>query len=197
LYIKPWQWLLAVLFPSAALLYYGAPFKGWERYNLRQTGWLKPFIIGMVWAGGITVYPLLFCQLETGRPYVLTYIGFLLFIKNLMFISVLGIMFDIKDYAADHNRRLKTFVVQIGLRKTLFYIIIPLTILGFVSFIAFALINHFPPIRIYFNAIPFMLLLLVAYSMHRRKSIMYYLMVIDGLMLVKAICGITAMLLIN
>jgi hypothetical protein len=41
--------------------------------------------------------------------------------------------------------------------------------------------------------IPFVALIAVAYSMHRRKSIFYYLIVIDGLMLVKALCGITAM----
>lgn len=110
-----------------------------------------------------------------------------------MFISVLGIMFDIKDYAADHNRRLKTFVVRVGLRKTLFLIIIPLSVVGFVSYMAFAFINHFQAVRVLFNSIPFILLLIVAYSMHRRKTIMYYLVVIDGLMLLKAVCGILGM----
>jgi len=194
--IKLWQWLVIAAFPVVALLYYGLPSGPLKKYNLRQTGWLKPFIIGFVWAGAITIYPLIFCQLETGRPYVLTFIGMLLFIKNLMFISVLGIMFDIKDYAADHNRRLKTFVVRVGLRKTLFLIIMPLSIFGFLSFLAYATINHFHPVRILFNSIPFILLLIVAYSMHRRKSIMYYLVVIDGLMLLKAICGILGMTIV-
>ena len=195
--IKAWQWLVIAAFPAVALLYYGPPFKGLEHYNLRQTGWLKPFIIGFVWSGATTIYPLIFCQLETGHPYTLTFIGLLLFVKNLMFISVLGIMFDIKDYAADHNQRLKTFVVRVGLRKTLFLIIIPLSTLGFLSFMAYALINHFQLVRILFNAIPFILLLIVGYSMHRRKTIMYYLVVIDGLMLLKAICGILGMALLD
>ena len=195
--IKLWQWLVIGAFPLVALLYYGPPFEKWKQYNLRRTGWLKPFVIGFVWSGAITIYPLIFYQVETGHPYTLTYIGLLLFIKNMMYISVLGIMFDIKDYASDHNRRLKTFVVRIGLRKTLFYIIIPLSVVGFVSFMAFAFLNHFDHIRILFNSIPFVLLLIVAYSMHRRKSIMYYLVVIDGLMLVKAICGILGMELIS
>ncbi len=192
--IKAWQWLVISAFPLVALLYYGFPFK---HYNLRQTGWLKPFVIGFVWAGCITVYPLIFYQVQTGHPYIITTVGVLLFIKNLMYISVLGILFDIKDYASDSNKHLKTFVVRVGLRKTLFYIIMPLTILGFLSYIPFAMLNHFPPIRIYLNSIPFILLLMVGYSMHERRSIMYYLIVIDGLMLVKAICGILAMLLIN
>jgi hypothetical protein len=174
-------------------LYYGLPYKDLELYNLRSTGWLKPFLIGFVWAGCITIYPLIFYQLESGHEYVLSYLGVLLFIKNMMFISILGILFDIKDYATDYNQHLKTFVVQAGLRKTIFYIIIPLSVLGFLSFLAFAFISHFALVRIGFNCIPFILLLVVAYSMHRRKSIMYYLVVIDGLMLVKAICGILGM----
>ncbi|MGL1386138.1 hypothetical protein ACSTJO_00160, partial [Vibrio parahaemolyticus] len=48
--------------------------------------------------------------------------------------------------------------------------------------------------RIIFNTIPFILLIIVAWSMHRRKSILYYLAVIDGLMLIKALCGIAGSL---
>jgi hypothetical protein len=44
------------------------------------------------------------------------------------------------------------------------------------------------------NIIPFVALLIVAYSMHRRQSILYYLIAIDGLMLLKAICGSIAMI---
>ncbi|HWB26803.1 MAG TPA: UbiA family prenyltransferase [Chitinophagaceae bacterium] len=195
--IKFWQWLVIASVPAVALLYYGPPFESFKHYNLRQTGWLKPFIIGYVWAGSTTIYPLIFYQVETGYPYTITYIGLLLFIKNLMYISVLGIMFDIKDYAADHNRQLKTFVVRVGLRKTLFYIILPLAALGFLSFAVFAFFNHFGWVRILFNSVPFILLLWVGYSMHQRRSIMYYLVVIDGLMLLKAICGILGMEIIG
>ncbi len=193
-HIQAWQWAVICVFPAVAMLYYGLPYKHLALYNLRRTGWLKPFLIGFVWAGCVTIFPLVVCQVETGHHYTLSYMGLLLFTKNFMYISVLGIMFDIKDYASDYNQQLKTFVVRVGLRKTIFYIIIPLSTLGFVSFLAFAFINHFNTIRVCLNAIPFILLLLVAYSMHRRKSILYYLMVIDGLMLVKAVCGIMGML---
>jgi hypothetical protein len=104
-------------------------------------------------------------------------------------------MFDIKDYAADYNHRIKTFVVQMGLRKTIYYILMPLCVLGLFSYILFVTIHHFPFTRIVFNTVPFLLLLLVAYSLQRRKPILYYLAVIDGLMLVKAGCGILGVLL--
>ena len=114
-----------------------------------------------------------------------------------MFVTVLCIMFDIKDYAADHNQQLKTFVVRVGLRKTIFFIIIPLSCIGLITFELYAITHHFPVLRTVINTIPFILLLIVAYSLHRRKSILYYLAVIDGLLLVKSICGIIGTLIIK
>lgn len=188
------NWTLILVFPTVAALYYGVNSKMLKRYNLRNTGWLKPFVIGFAWAGAVTVYPVLFYSIDQGLVFTATLIGSFLFIKNFMFITVLCIMFDIKDYAVDYNHQLKTFVVKVGLRKTIFYIIIPLCIIGFGTFILFTTARHFSFLRIMVNAIPFIALISVAYSMYRRKSILYYLIIIDGLMLVKALCGTIGML---
>ena len=179
-----------LIFPSIGVLYYGFDAK----LSLRNTHWLKPFIIGFVWAGVVTLFPLFYTQLQAKQQLILTHTSCLLFIKNVMCITVLAIMFDIKDYATDYNKQLKTFVVSFGLRKTIFSILIPLTIIGFVSFILFVTSHHFPIFRIVVNTIPFILLLWVIYSLHQRKPILYYLITIDGLMLVKAICGIVGMM---
>jgi 4-hydroxybenzoate polyprenyltransferase len=179
-----------LIFPLVALLYYGFDAK----LSLRNTHWLKPFIIGFVWAGLVTLYPLFYNLVQAQQQLILTQTSCFLFVKNMMFISVLSIMFDIKDYATDFNKQLKTFVVSFGLRKTIFSILIPLTVIGFVSFILFVTSNHFSVFRILVNTIPFLLLLLVIYSLHQRKSIFYYLIVIDGLMFLKAICGIVGMI---
>jgi hypothetical protein len=182
--------LLMLVFPCTAVLYYGIEFLQFKKHSLRSNGWLKPFVIGFVWAGSVNIYPILFHSLETHEPFGITFFGVLLFVKNFMFITVLCIMFDIKDYAADYNQQLKTFVVRVGLRKTIFYIILPLCTVGFGTFLTFAFIRQIPISRIILNGIPFILLITVAWSMYRRKSILYYLAIIDGLMLVKAICGI-------
>lgn len=112
-----------------------------------------------------------------------------------MYVAVLAIMFDIKDYADDANGMVKTFVVRVGLRKTIFFILLPLIIIGLLSFTIFAINSSFSLPHYLINLIPFILLLIVAYSMHRRRSILYYLVIIDGLMLVKGICGIAGALL--
>lgn len=188
------NWFLLFIFPFASSLYYGVNHRRFGKLNLRNIGWLKPFLIGFVWAGLVNIYPMMFFDIEHEFDYVPDIIGILLFIKNFMFVAVLCIMFDIKDYAADHNLQLKTFVVKVGLRKTIFMILIPLSLLGLSSFILYGVIRHFSVLKIGLNVIPFLLLIMVAYSLHKRKSIFYYLIVIDGLMLVKALCGITAMM---
>jgi 4-hydroxybenzoate polyprenyltransferase len=187
------HWVLMFIFPVVSGFYYGINRPGSGKYTLRSIGWLKPFIIGFVWAGMVNIYPMIFYDIEHELTYVPDLVGLLLFIKNLMFIAVLCIMFDIKDYASDHNRQLKTFVVKAGLRKTIFVILIPLSALGLASFVLYGTLRGFSALKISLNVLPFIFLIMVAYSMHRRKSIFYYLIVIDGLMLVKAVCGIFAM----
>jgi hypothetical protein len=188
------SWSLIFLFPAVAALYYGVNTKLFGGINLRKIGWLKPFVIGFTWAGLVTVYPIVFSSIENATDFVPGFRNVLLFIKNFMFVSVLCILFDIKDYATDANHQLKTFVVKTGLRKTIFYIIIPLSTIGLGSFLTYASLNHFSFFKILLNTIPFILLIAVAYSLHRRRPIIYYLAIIDGLLLVKAICGSIAMI---
>jgi hypothetical protein len=187
------QWWLIFIFPAVAAMYYGINFFS-RKYNLRKIGWLKPFIIGFTWAGLVTIYPVLFYDIIHQLKYEPGLIGGLLFLKNLMFVAVLCIMFDIKDYATDYTSQLKTFVVKAGLRFTIYYILIPLTILGLLTFIYYALTHGFHYGKLVLNIIPFALLILAAISLRRRRSLLYYLVVIDGLMLVKALCGSVSMI---
>jgi hypothetical protein len=189
------EWILTGIFPAVAILYYGINSKLFGNYNLRDKGWLKPFVIGFTWAGFVTVYPVFYYYFENAVSYTPDSLTVFLFLKNFIFISILCIMFDIKDYASDYHHHIKTFVVQAGLRRTIFYIIIPLTLFGLLTFIIFVVYEHFHLSRILLNTIPFILLLLVGYSMRLRRSTLYYLVVVDGLMLVKAAFGIVAMLI--
>lgn len=188
--IPLYYWLIFFIFPLTALLYYGFQSPALQKYNLRDTGWMKPFVIGFVWAGAVSVYPVVFSTLAEGKEYHLSLFKILLFIKNFMYITVLCIMFDIKDYAEDHNRQLKTFVVRVGLRRTIYSILLPLATIGLGTFLVYAYSQHFSLQRVVMNTIPFVLMMIVANSLYERKHILYYLAVIDGLMLIKAVCGI-------
>lgn len=191
-----YYWLLFFCIPLASLLYYGLLPGAFLKFNLRNTGWLKAFVIGFVWAGCVSILPVAAIRLE--QPDIHIQPGFLLwlFVKNWMFCTVNAIMFDLKDYADDANRQLKTFVVRYGLRKTIFLVLMPLLLIGLSFFLLFAIYSGFSAVTVLFNMIPFICLLMVAWSLHRRKPILYYLVVIDGLLLLKALCGIAGMMFV-
>ena len=135
-------WFLLLIFPVTGGMYYGSNFLS-KRHNLRQIGPLKPFVIGFVWAGVANVYPILYHQLLHPAPYQLTLQAVLLFLKTLMFVAVLAILFDIKDHEADSKHQLNTLVVKFGLRKTIFYVVFPLTLLGLLTFLSYAVTHQF------------------------------------------------------
>lgn len=184
-------WLVVLIFPAVALMYFGVTYRV-KSYSLRSIGWMKPFVIGFVWAGLVTIYPAIYYFLVNDQSWQFTWVGLFLYVKNFMFVTVLAIMFDIKDYATDSNLKLKTYVVDKGLRTTIFKILIPLSVAGLGSFLAYGFYRHFSFMRIFLNTIPFFMMLAVAYYLHRRQSIFYYLVLIDGLILVKALCGTLA-----
>lgn len=189
------EWIILFSVPVVALLYYGNAFFPLFKINLRKSGWLKPFVIGFVWAGTVTLYPPMFRQWEHDLHYTFDFLTLWLLIKNWMYIAVLAIMFDIKDYADDANRDVKTFVVRAGLRKTIFLILLPLISIGLLAFTIFAFDKSFSIGHYLINLVPLLLLVWVAYSMHKRRPILYYLIIIDGLMLLKGICGIAGVLI--
>jgi hypothetical protein len=183
-------WIIVLGILGVAFLYYGLLPAYFFNLNLRNTGWLKPFIIGFIWACTANVLPLILLKIESGQEFPTDILWLWLFVKNWMFCTVNAIMFDIKDYAIDANKELKTFVVRIGIRRTILYILIPLLLIGMLSLLVFTSYERFPLLTVAINLIPFVLTLLVAYSMQHKKQILYYLIVIDGLILVKALCGI-------
>jgi hypothetical protein len=172
-------------------LYYGLSI-GNQQIRLRQIGWLKPFLIAGVWAGMVTLYPLLYASIDNGLSTTFSSTTLFLFVKNFMFISMLSILFDIKDYAMDYNEALKTVVVKLGLRGTLLYVITPMCIVGIISFLLFAQARGFSSMKIFLNLIPFIAVLYTTWHLRARRSIFFYLIAIDGLMILKAVCGICA-----
>ncbi len=190
-------WFLVGGIGLAATLYYGLLPKALIKINLRNTGWLKAFVIGFVWAGCVNILPVAMSRIENNMQVLPPDLMVWLFIKNWMFCTVNAIMFDIKDYEDDSNRELKTFVVRFGLYPTITFILIPLLLIGLFSLLAFSTYRHFNVGTILFNTIPFIFLLGVAQSLHTPKKILFYLIVIDGLLLIKAACGILGIVLFH
>jgi 4-hydroxybenzoate polyprenyltransferase len=195
LFLTVTDWLFILIFPMLACMYYGVLILPRRKFNLRSYGRLKPFIIGFVATGAVTVYPIIFFSIEKNETFHFTIHELFFFIANFMFTTVIAIMFDIKDYAADHNSRLKTLIVRFGLRRSIYYVLLPFIGIGMIALVLFTINKNYSFTQIFINCIPFLLLAMVAWSLQQRKKIIYYLAVIDGLLLVKAICGIIAVTL--
>ncbi|MBE7179395.1 MAG: hypothetical protein INR69_23530 [Mucilaginibacter polytrichastri] len=190
LHLPLYYWLGVALMLLSAIGYYGLLPKKFISVNLRSHGFIKPFVIGLVWACCVTLLPVIMLRVESDVKHVNLILLLWLMLKNWMFCTVNAILFDMKDYADDANRQLKTFVVRFGLRRTIFYILLPLSLVGILAGLSFTEYMHFPLWAVLVNLIPFLLLLLITWSMHRKHQILYYLVIIDGLLLVKAVCGI-------
>lgn len=186
------EWFLILVFPVLAFFYYGIEIKSFGHFDLRKVGWLKPLLIGFSWAGAVTYFPFIVDKIESGVIYPTENHLLILFLKNFLFITLLGILFDIKDYAMDYNAQIKTVVIRLGLRRTLFYFIIPLCLLGIAACFAEASLYQFTRVQSALSILPFALIIPVTYHVSSRRSIFYYLIIIDGLMMLKALCGMTA-----
>lgn len=189
--IEFWEWATAAVFVLLGFLYYGLNIAT-VRYNLRSIGILKPLVIGMVWAGITVVYPVLYDAAINHTPAGFSLTTKVLFIKTTIFIALLAIMFDIKDYPADSRNRLKTIVVRWGLRRTLFRVIIPSSVVLLVGLTLMAFYRDLNPVRFALLAFPILMLIPTGYSLTRRRTLLFYLIAIDGLILLKAVFGILA-----
>lgn len=190
----PVVWLIVALVPVIGLLYTSRLF---SFRNLRQVGWLKPFIIGFVWAGVVTVFPFFFWQVK--HP-VINYGSLLLpllfWLQNFLFITALAVVFDIKDYPSDKNLGLLTIPARIGAAATLRLFIIPMCLLSFAVLTLFHLVAGFPISHTILQAVPYIALLLLVRNLATRKNLLFYLAAIDGLMFLKAVCGIISITLL-
>jgi hypothetical protein len=84
-----------------------------------------------------------------------------------------------------------------GLTKTINWIVLPMSALILMATLRYSFLHGFTGYQILLNTIPLILLISVSYQMHQHKSILYYLAIIDGLIVVKAACGIIATLLFS
>lgn len=194
LLLSPSQLLLIISFPLIAGWYTFSPTV-FHLKKIRQTGWIKPFIVGLTWSGWVTVYPILISKVQTHQPapgIISPYV--LLWLQNFLFFTVVAIIFDIKDYRDDFYHQLKTYPVILGIRRTFRFIIVPVIILNLAVFFLFQWQEKFALQQTVIQLIPYLLLISIIATYRWQKSVLYYLVAVDGLLFVKALCGITSIL---
>lgn len=150
-------------------LYYLPPF------NLRKHGYIKPFLVSTIWVISCSAVPLI-------ENNILTFNSCWFLISQFFFISVLCLLFDLKDSTTDFLNGVNTYANKFGngITKSLCFVML---VLGAISFYRFSQ-NHYLLITIYF--IYFITALTVIISKEKNHSFYYYLWV-DGLLLIQGI----------
>ena len=148
-------------------LYYLQPF------NLRRHGYIKPFLISFVWVISCSLVPLIEYDLFTAHN-----VWFLA--SQFVFISVLCMLFDIKDNESDYLLGVNTYANKFGLATTKI-ICACLVLIGFTCFYMFNSDSIFLIKSIFLRVI---LLTTILYTNDNRHSFFYYLW-IDGLLIIQ------------
>jgi 4-hydroxybenzoate polyprenyltransferase len=150
-------------------LYYLQPF------NLRRHGYIKPFLISSVWAISCCLVPLIENKLVTEHS-----IWFVA--SQFCFISVLCLLFDIKDGESDYLSGVNTYANKFGVKITKVICLVFMA-LGFTCFYLF---NHEAHFLITSIILRLFILATILFTNERKHSFYFYLWV-DGLLLLQTI----------
>jgi 4-hydroxybenzoate polyprenyltransferase len=150
-------------------LYYLQPF------NLRRHGYVKPFLISAVWVISCSLVPLIENQLLTEHS-----IWFMA--SQFVFISVLCMLFDIKDNDKDFLSGVNTYANRFGVTVTK-VICALLIIIGFTCFYVF---KSDASSSIGSIILRLLLLLTILHTNDNRHAFYFYLWV-DGLLIIQTI----------
>lgn len=195
--LTDFKWGLIALFPIVAMAYNFQILPFPKLRKLRRIGWIKPFVLGFIWSGLVTVYPVIFWQIQIkaeAESFALP--GGWLWLQNFFFISALCILFDIKDYSIDMRHRIRTIPIQIGIEKTVQYVVLPLLFLSGLAMTMFYFNRYNVLWPAALQIIPLGLTYIISMGLSRTRHITYYLFAIDGLMIAKAIIGVLGIYLL-
>lgn len=191
------QWLLMALFPLLTA-WYSFPYRFFKIKTIRQSGIIKPFIVGLNWSGIVTFYPLFIWKLQKGQHSIEpVFPSFFFWLHNFFFISITAIIFDNKDWEIDKTLGLSTFQVIVGIKRTMLFVALPLLAGGMVSLYIFQAQQQFTIFQTIIQLIPYFFLLIVILQYRKPKTLLYYLAAVDGLLLLKALCGIYSIIFLN
>jgi 4-hydroxybenzoate polyprenyltransferase len=173
LFLCNWlSWTSILIMISAELvstLYYLKPF------NLRRFGFIKPFLIGLIWVITCAVVPLI-------EENLLVENAWLFIIAQFLLISVLCIVFDIKDAVSDYQDGIKTYANTIGLNATKLLAIL----ISIVYYLLFFLFNKSLILSICNGFFLLLLIISILVANEKRHSFYYYILV-DGLLIMQLI----------
>lgn len=189
--ITIFQGAIFILTLLLAVAYYKSNLFAIRGLSIRGTLWLKPLVIGVVWSGLVFILPVVFTSIIQSEEHM-TPLILLLFLKSVLYIGILAVLFDIKDVQSDKENKMDTMIVRLGIKNTLFFVFAPLLLLESAIIFANSFIQNLAGWQIFLIILPIALLIVLMFFLRKKRGLLFYLIGIDGLMLIKALCGIIA-----
>ncbi len=181
------QQLFLLSFLFIALLYnYGLIYKK-STFSIRKFAIFKPLFIAYVWMGVTVVFPFVFSQISNQKLLLFSNNFWIYFFDGLYSITLLAFIYDVKDFETDNTVGLKTFAVKLGNKKMLTYLVLPAVTLGFASVLLSVFFMNFPQTISLIFLFTYVAIAIVSKIIESKKSILWHLTLIDGIILLKAI----------
>jgi 4-hydroxybenzoate polyprenyltransferase len=176
------------------VLGYSYPLNPWNKKSLRQVGWLKMASLSFIWSFTTVVLPVLMLPENVINNPGISKVA-ILFIHRFVFIAALSFLFNINDYDEDKKDGIKTIAVLLGPPKSLQYgkwIMIFSNLVTSAFLLSYFKLNH----AVYYAAllIPVILLFMLYHRFSALKDEAVFVIRNDGLMIVKALLLIFAVL---
>jgi 4-hydroxybenzoate polyprenyltransferase len=150
-------------------LYYLPPI------NLRKYGYLKPFLVSLVWVVSCCLVPLIENQM-------LTMNSLCFIIAQFIFISVLCMLFDIKDMKFDIQSGVSTYANKFGVRFTKV-----MCLVGMLLFLGFSYMFKADLSIIISNLVLTLVVFIIILITNQHRHPFYYYFWIDGLLIFQTI----------
>ncbi len=156
--------------------------------NSRNKGVLKSISIAWVWTFTCCFIPI---WLGSNNPTVLlTKAVNFYFLQFFIYVLILAILFDIKDMPKDQKEAVYTIAVRLGAHKTVKQIIVPLLILYYIIVMYWVAVIGISAYYLALQGILIVLSYLIAHWVLKQKAIYVNILLIDGLLVIKAALGI-------
>ncbi len=184
-------WLIII--PLLALGY-SYPFIPWNKKSLRQVGWLKMALLSFIWSFTTVALPI-FMMTDQNDVHIKRSLIIVLFIHRFIFMAALCFLFNIRDLEEDSRHDIKTLAVILGQSASLVYGKWFMTSLNII--ITFILLKYFHLQNIIYYVATFIPIILLFFHFQRfssQKNIAMFILKNDGLMIIKALLLIFAML---
>jgi 4-hydroxybenzoate polyprenyltransferase len=182
------------IFIPLLALGYSYPIIPLNKKSLRQVGWLKMASLSFIWSFTTVVLPVLMLP---GNNYASNGYEFvwIVFIHRFFFIASLGFLFNVNDYEEDKKDGIKTIAVMLGSEKSLKYgkwVVLLLNVPASLLIWNYFALHHFDFLGA--TLIPVLLLFVLYQRFTASKDEAGFVLLHDGLMILKALLLIFAVL---